>query len=402
MALNSNDNNYLDFDYDNEKEQRAIYSLDNVDFNLTTRITRLEFTRKQKYRTIVKYVTRNYVKYPVYSEWKTRTKKIKKTIKLSNLELENLEHNDDSLIAWFAYEIVSKLPGEELLPSWYLNKKYLSDLKNEFDKLTESFEKYKNLIKSKIKEENTIVNSLHSEIVSLNNVLKKKQKKACHYRNKINGIENAKPNFAKKLFSFGFYSYYVSLKRKNRLLAKELIINNNILKLESELNSKKEKIALSNAKIDSYNKQIKQKEAEIKKKKEEIKLYYNRKIQNIKPLNNLVNNDESFVSLKMFSGLEYEKIVGCYIIHNKENDKYYVGQSKDILKRLKQHFKGTVPLNPIFAEDYYNSQYPNKDDLFEVKIIRCNTKDELDNTEKQLISDYDSWKNGYNGTSGNI
>ena len=34
MALNSNDNNYLDFDYDNEKEQRAIYSLDNVDFNL--------------------------------------------------------------------------------------------------------------------------------------------------------------------------------------------------------------------------------------------------------------------------------------------------------------------------------------------------------------------------------
>lgn len=123
MALNSNDNNYLDFDYDSEKEQRAIYSLDNVDFNLTTRITRLEFTRKQKYRTIVKYVTRDYVKYPVYSEWKTRTKKIKKTIKLSNLELENLEHNDDSLIAWFAYEIVSKLPSEELLPSWYLNKK---------------------------------------------------------------------------------------------------------------------------------------------------------------------------------------------------------------------------------------------------------------------------------------
>ena len=87
---------------------------------------------------------------------------------------------------------------------------------------------------------------------------------------------------------------------------------------------------------------------------------------------------------------------------------YYDGNLGDavicdcVAARLKQHFKGTVPLNPIFAEDYYNSQYPNKDDLFEVKIIRCNTKDELDNTEKQLISDYDSWKNGYNGTSGNI
>ena len=82
-------------------------------------------------------------------------------------------------------------------------------------------------------------------------------------------------------------------------------------------------------------------------------------------------------------------------------DKYYVGQSKDVLKRLKQHFKGTVPHNIIFAEDYYSSTFGNKEDLFEVKIIPCDTKDELDKTEKNLIEKYDAWRSGYNGTSGN-
>lgn len=101
------------------------------------------------------------------------------------------------------------------------------------------------------------------------------------------------------------------------------------------------------------------------------------------------------------SGLQYEKITGCYVIHNTENDKYYVGQSKDVMKRLKQHFKGTVPQNTIFAEDYYTSTKPDKENIFEVKIIRCSTKDELDRMEKQLISDYDSWNTGYNRTSGN-
>lgn len=98
--------------------------------------------------------------------------------------------------------------------------------------------------------------------------------------------------------------------------------------------------------------------------------------------------------------MEYEKIVGCYIIRNKEKDKYYVGQSKDVIKRLKQHFKGTIPNNIIFAEDYYSSSM-DKSDLFEVKILPCATKDDLDRTEKQLIEKYDAFNSGYNGTNGN-
>ena len=39
--------------------------------------------------------------------------------------------------------------------------------------------------------------------------------------------------------------------------------------------------------------------------------------------------------------------------------------------------------------------------MFEVRIIKCETKDELDKTERELIEYYDSFENGYNGTGGN-
>ena len=115
----------------------------------------------------------------------------------------------------------------------------------------------------------------------------------------------------------------------------------------------------------------------------------------------IANFDDSFVPLKALSGIEYKKIVGCYLIHNRENDRYYVGQSKDVMKRLKQHFRGTVPNNVIFAQDYYSSEYEHKEDLFEVKIVPCSTKDELDRKEREYIRRYDANGSGYNSTSGN-
>ena len=89
------------------------------------------------------------------------------------------------------------------------------------------------------------------------------------------------------------------------------------------------------------------------------------------------------------------------IIHNIEKDRYYVGQSKDIMRRIKQHFKGTMPNNIIFAEDYYNSQNSDKSNIFEIRIIQLETKDELDKTEAQLIEEYDANVTGYNSTRGN-
>lgn len=128
------------------------------------------------------------------------------------------------------------------------------------------------------------------------------------------------------------------------------------------------------------------------------------KIRSIEPLPINITSSEvtGFIPLKNLIGMNYEKIIGCYVIHNIEKNKYYVGQSKDVIKRItKDHFTGTKVKNIIFAEDYFSSQFKNKDDLFEVKIIRCQTKDELYKLEKMLIEQYDSFNNGYNGTGGN-
>ena len=143
---------------------------------------------------------------------------------------------------------------------------------------------------------------------------------------------------------------------------------------------------------------------EMQIKQEAIKKKYESLINQVEllPTDLSMDSEKGFIPLKQLSGMNYQKIVGCYIIHNKENNKYYVGQSKDVFKRIcRQHFDGTKVKNIIFAEDYFNSQFPNKDDLFEVKIIPLETKDELDQKEKDLIEEYDSFTNGYNGTSGN-
>lgn len=80
---------------DEGKIREPKYYLDRVEFNLDTRISRLIFIQTQEYRTVQKYITQNYVKYPIYSEWKTKTKQIKKNIKLTNAELESLNTNED-------------------------------------------------------------------------------------------------------------------------------------------------------------------------------------------------------------------------------------------------------------------------------------------------------------------
>lgn len=46
----------------NEKELLPHYDLSRVDFNINSRITKLEILQTQQYRTIDRYVTQNYVK----------------------------------------------------------------------------------------------------------------------------------------------------------------------------------------------------------------------------------------------------------------------------------------------------------------------------------------------------
>ena len=386
----------------NEKERPPRYSLNSIDFNSSTRVTRIEILQTQEYRTIQRYITQNYTKYPIFSEWKTKQKIIKKTLKLTNLELERLNLNEDNLIRKFADEIVIGLNNEELYPSWfiksYLNKELDENIKNlEENLMLFNKEKRKNIENcKKIIEDNNL------ELELLRQLLTKTTRKLNKKQMKLEKISLAKSSIYKIIFTLGIYSFLISSKRKEKLHSKIEMIKGNIKDINFKISCKKTNVNRLEAEIEKNREDMTEKLEEYKKKTEDMTLECKNKISKIEPLLNTIENNDSFIMFKTLSGLEYEKVTGCYIIHNKENDKYYVGQSKDVYKRLKQHFKGTVPNNPIFAEDYYTSKLENKSELFEVKIIKCETKDELDSMEKKLILEYDSWNSGYNRTSGNI
>ena len=107
-----------------EKELQPKYTLKDVSFNNETRVAKVTIDITKKYRTIEKYITRNYTRYPIYSEWKTRNKRIFKIIKLTNKDLEELNNSKDELISLLSEDIILSIGDNSLIPSW-LHKKWL-------------------------------------------------------------------------------------------------------------------------------------------------------------------------------------------------------------------------------------------------------------------------------------
>ena len=384
-------------------ETGPTYELSRFDFNEQTRVAHIEFLEIKKYRKIERYVTQNHIRHPIYGGWNTRTKTIKKTIKLTNQNLENLRENEDHLIRTFCYEIISKLGKEDYYPAWFI----ISVLKDEKDfEIDETYNKYGEIIKSEkgqIKSRTKMISEGESEISFFSYSLKEFEKK--HDRVLVS-IEKAKTRKHIVVFSVLTFGIYLAAHSKRRIKRLE----NKLSLLDGRISESKQTIHKHQESIDNYKKEInsfEEKIRSIEKTRDEkiaaIASHYDKNISLVEPLpTEITFGSEDFVLLKKVAGMNYEKIIGCYIIRNRENGKCYVGQSKDVLRRLcREHFQGTKLNNIIFAEDYYKSSFANKDDLFEVKIIRLKTKDELDRTEKELIEEYDSFNNGYNSTSGN-
>ena len=386
----------------NEKERPPKFSLIKVDFNSTSRVTRLEILQTQEYRTIKKYVTQNYVKYPIYSDWKVKEKTIKKTLKLTNLELELLNVNTDDLIKLFSEEIIIKLNDEDLFPSWFIKRYLKKELDLDLQIMKKNKESFIHNQNNKIISQQTNIDNYNHEITQCTKALIKQQNKKNKIEIKLVKLLKAKKNIVKAVITLGIYNYLISCKRRSKIELKLLQTKEVIMQLNESISNINNKIELCEKNISNYRKIISDKEEEYNNKQKTRISDYNKKLLEVKPLSSMLFQDESFTMLKFFGGLEYKKIIGVYVIHNKEKDKYYVGQSKDVMKRIKQHFNGTIPKNSIFAEDYYTSKIENRDNIFELKIIECKTKDELDRLEKKLIYEYDSWNNGYNSTSGNI
>ena len=385
-----------------KKELSPVYELIKVDFDDSSRNTKIEIQQTQQYRTIERYVTKNYVRYPVYSNWKTRSRVIKKSIKLTNASLEALNKNDDYIIQQLSDEIIIALNNEDLHPSWFIEKQ----INKEHEEKIQLIEQ-ESLTFKKNKEDNIRHWEIKSKVLSNTlprheKILKKLQKKLYALQNKLNRANAKHQNLFLSIITVGVRSLLLSNKRKQKLKLKIKKQTDLVDDKINFINNIKKEIAKYQNNVNENYQLLELNSIEISKRMKEEKYSYMEKLKEITPLSTTYIPDNSFISLKKFMGLQYDKIIGCYVIHNKEqNQKYYVGQSKDIMKRINQHFKGLVPNNIIFAEDYYSTATDVRDNMFELKIIPCETKDELDKTEKELIEQYDAYNKGYNRTSGN-
>ena len=91
-------------------------------FNSDTHMFELSVKSEKLYRTVERYVQRNYERRTIYSPLKTKTKYIDKKIKINNSTLENLENYDDDIIMYCASHIVIKINDKRLVPHWFIRK----------------------------------------------------------------------------------------------------------------------------------------------------------------------------------------------------------------------------------------------------------------------------------------
>lgn len=159
-----------------EREFEPTYSLLKVDFNQETRNTKIEFCEQKKYRTIERYITKNYVRYPIFSEWKIKTKIIKKSVKLTNKELEILNNHPDNLIRKFSIDIIISLKNNALFPSWLLKKISKTEFNESITNLNGMSKKMLDLNHKEIAKFSQDIIKCNNDIKVLKEILSKKEK----------------------------------------------------------------------------------------------------------------------------------------------------------------------------------------------------------------------------------
>ena len=92
---------------------------------------------------------------------------------------------------------------------------------------------------------------------------------------------------------------------------------------------------------------------------------------------------------------KFQDCAGTYVLHNQEDDKYYVGQATSFQRRLHQHFTGKG--NPDVYFDY-RSRKSFTIYLFPLNGSRFNN---LNDQERHYIAKYRAFEEGYNKTHGN-
>lgn len=92
---------------------------------------------------------------------------------------------------------------------------------------------------------------------------------------------------------------------------------------------------------------------------------------------------------------ELPEFTGVYVIHNTNEDKYYVGQSIHVIKRVHQHLTGHGN-GDVYADFVYGRQF----ELFLVPLAHSGFES-LNALEKSTIKVFHAYDKGYNKTRGN-
>lgn len=322
----------------------------------------IRYTYKPK---IERYITINYEKHPVYSPYKSITTKcMKKFSKTINLKIFcEMQLLKEKFVDDIKYDVEIRKTICELLnyePKWLKILNNINDLNNQIEQLKQNFKNF------------------HPVQYS--------------YRPKLQDIPS---NLILRLFFLPFtlgLSFIGFISKKRALINKE-----------------------KNLKIDEWNQNHK-KDIDKFNKKESDKIFnhnncvttkINFLLNKIKNLENNMNNfkpsidSNGWIDIResfLFDNNDLKNVKGIYIIWNKSNNKYYVGQTKNLYNRIfMQHFDRIkqCPKNYLFFADW------NLGNKFYYRVEKVNTKDELDRLEKKYIEEYDSFRNGYNSTSGN-
>jgi hypothetical protein len=327
---------------DLSKERAPEYYLTSVNFSDATRATKIEIVKRTYYRKIVRYVTRNYVKYPIYSDWVYREKRITKSIVLNNETLEGLPDNEDPLIAAFAIEILTKIGKEEIYPSWLQTALINVEYK-------EKAEEWANLERATKKETDDASAQCKTNLAKIQKDFLKNEKKLQRQNKRLQKIEAQEEKMTEPiplwlgLCTLGIIYLFRGKTARKFLNKKHDKTKEKIDLLKSKkayfLKDKKGVEEAQAALIEKYQKFLSE-AAETKKKNDKQQA---EDLSDVEELPTTPDEDESFHPLSSFAGMTKQKIVGCYVIRNRYNHKCYVGQSKDVLRRLGQHFNGTVP-----------------------------------------------------------
>ena len=95
-----------------------------------------------------------------------------------------------------------------------------------------------------------------------------------------------------------------------------------------------------------------------------------------------------------------ENVCGIYKITNIKNQMCYIGQAKDMRKRLNEHLKKGLGIDTLQGNKLYQAMLEDGIDSFTFELLEECSEEELNSKERYYIELYNSIDYGYNSQSG--